>query len=117
MMKKVLSLLLAYAALPVQGAALAPCGKARGWCCAATVVSCLLAVAGCLLWTPTHYETLYGLQGRYFLPVLPLLLLTCLPRRLAAVPDEDTAQSHLTLALALVQAGVVVNIMLAVIAR
>ena len=113
----VLYLLLAYAALPVQGAALAPCGKARGWCCAATVVSCLLAVAGCLLWTPTHYETLYGLQGRYFLPVLPLLLLTCLPRRLAAVPDEDTAQSHLTLALALVQAGVVVNIMLAVIAR
>ena len=98
------------------------------------MVSCLLAVAGCLLWTPTHYETLYGLQGRYFLPVLPLLLLTdhraqvwdfclplllltCLPRRLAAVPDEDTAQSHLTLALALVQAGVVVNIMLAVIAR
>ena len=113
----VLYLLLAYAALPVQGAALAPCGKARGWCCAATVVSCLLAVAGCLLWTPTHYETLYGLQGRYFLPVLPLLLLTCLPRRLAAVPDEDTAQSHLTLALALVQAGVVVNIMLAVIAQ
>ena len=113
----VLYLLLAYAALPVQGAALAPCGKARGWCCAATVVSCLLAVAGCLLWTPTHYETLYGLQGRYFLPVLPLLLLTCLPRCLAAVPDEDTAQSHLTLALALVQAGVVVNIMLAVIAR
>lgn len=113
----VLYLLLAYAALPVQGAVLAPCGKARGWCCAATVVSCLLAVAGCLLWTPTHYETLYGLQGRYFLPVLPLLLLTCLPRRLAAVPDEDTAQSHLTLALALVQAGVVVNIMLAVIAR
>ena len=113
----VLYLLLAYAALPVQGAALAPYGKARGWCCAATVVSCLLAVAGCLLWTPTHYETLYGLQGRYFLPVLPLLLLTCLPRRLAAVPDEDTAQSHLILALALVQAGVVVNIMLAVIAR
>ena len=113
----VLYLLLAYAALPVQGAALAPCGKTRGWCCAATVVSCLLAVAGCLLWTPTHYETLYGLQGRYFLPVLPLLLLTCLPRRLAAVPDEDTAQSHLILALALVQAGVVVNIMLAVIAR
>ena len=28
---------------------------------AAAVLSCLLAVAGCLLWTPTHYETLYGL--------------------------------------------------------
>lgn len=51
------------------------------------------------LWTPTHYDTLYGLQGRYFLPVLPLLLLTCLPRRLAAVPDEDTARPALWLRL------------------
>ena len=49
--------------------------------------------------------------------VLPALLLTCLPRRLAAVPDEDTAQTRLVAALALVQAGMVVNIMLAIIAR
>ena len=115
--KNLLYLLLAYAALPVQGAAMKPAGKARGWCCAAAALCCLLAVAGCLLWTPTHYDTLYGLQGRYFLPVLPLLLLTCLPRRLAAVPDEDTAQTRLVAALALVQAGMVVNIMLAIIAR
>lgn len=113
----VLYLLLAYAALPVQGANLQPTGKARAWCCAAAVLCALLAVAGCLLWTPVRYETLYGLQGRYFLPILPLLLLTCVPRRLAAVPDEDAAQDRLTLALALVQAGVVVNVMLAVIAR
>ena len=113
----VLYLLLAYAALPVHGARLQPSGKARGWCCAAAAVCCLLAVAGCLLWTPIRYDTLYGLQGRYFLPVLPLLLLTCLPRRLAAVPDEETAQSRLTIALALVQAGVIVNVMLAIIAR
>ena len=113
----VLYLLLAYAALPAQGAQLQPTGKARAVCCAAAAVCCLLAVAGCLLWTPIHYDTLYGLQGRYFLPVLPLLLLTCLPRRLAAVPDEETAQTRLTAALALVQVGVVVNIMLAVIAR
>ena len=112
-----LAVLLAYAALPVQGAVMKPAGKARGWCCAAAALCCLLAVAGCLLWTPTHYDTLYGLQGRYFLPVLPLLLLTCLPRRLAAVPDEDTAQTRLVAALALVQAGMVVNIMLAIIAR
>ena len=61
----VLYLLLAYAALPVQGAVMKPAGKARGWCCAAAALCCLLAVAGCLLWTPTHYDTLYGLQGRY----------------------------------------------------
>ncbi|MDY5605043.1 DUF2142 domain-containing protein [Gemmiger sp.] len=111
-----LYLLLAYAALPAQNPSL-PTGKLRGWGAAAAVCSCLLAVAGCLLWTPTHYETLYGLQGRYFLPVLPALLLTCLPRRLAAVPDDTEAQTHLTGALALVQWGVILNIMLAVIAR
>ena len=64
-----------------------------------------------------HHLAFYGPMTDVLRPVLPALLLTCLPRRLAAVPDEDTAQSHLTLALALVQAGVVVNIMLAVIAR
>ena len=111
-----LYLLLAYAALPAQNGKL-PTGRLRGFGAAAAVLSCLLAVAGCLLWTPTHYETLYGLQGRYFLPVLPALLLTCLPRRLAAVPDEASAQARLTGALALVQWGVILNIMLAVIAR
>ncbi len=64
----VLYLLLAYAALPVQGAVMKPAGKARGWCCAAAALCCLLAVAGCLLWTPTHYDTLYGLQGRTSCP-------------------------------------------------
>ena len=111
-----LYLLLAYAALPAQNGKL-PTGRLRGFGAAAAVLSCLLAVTGCLLWTPTHYETLYGLQGRYFLPVLPALLLTCLPRRLAAVPDEASAQARLTGALALVQWGVILNIMLAVIAR
>ena len=111
-----LYLLLFFAALPARNSSL-PTGKLRGFGAAAAVCSCLLAVAGCLLWTPTHYDTLYGLQGRYFLPVLPALLLTCLPRRLAAVPDETAAQSRLVGALALVQWGVVLNIMLAVIAR
>lgn len=113
----VLYLLLAYAALPVQGAKQLLTGRARGWCCAAAALCCLLTVAGCLLWTPIRYETLYGLQGRYFLPILPLLLLACLPRRLATVPDEGAAQDKLTIAIALVQAGVVVNSMLAIIAR
>ena len=111
-----LYLLLAYAALPAQNGKLST-GRLRGFGAAAAILSCLLAVTGCLLWTPTHYETLYGLQGRYFLPVLPALLLTCLPRRLAAVPDEASAQARLTGALALVQWGVILNIMLAVIAR
>lgn len=112
-----LYLLLAFAALPVQGTSLLPAGRERVWCAGAAVLCCLLAVAGCLLWTPIHYDTLYGLQGRYFLPVLPLLLLVCLPRRIAHVTDEDTATARLMGALALVQFGVLMNSMLAVIAR
>ena len=73
--------------------------------------------AACWLWTPTHYDTLYGLQGRYFLPVLPLLLLVCLPRKLAHIPDEEKASGQLMTGLALVQFGVLMNSMLAVIAR
>ena len=49
-------------------------------------------------------------------PVLPLLL-TCLPRRLAHVPDGERACGQLMAALALVQFGVLMNSMLAVIAR
>lgn len=112
-----LYLLLVFAALPVQGGICLPAGKGRMWCVLAALGCCLLAVAGCLLWTPTHYETLYGLQGRYFLPVLPLLLLVCLPRRLAHIPDEERASGQLMAVLALVQLGVLMNSMLAVIAR
>ena len=112
-----LYLLLAFAALPAQDAALLPTGRGRAACALAALLCCALAVGGCLLWTPIRYDTLYGLQGRYFLPVLPLLLLTCLPRRLAHVPDGERATAQLMAALALVQFGVLMNSMLAVIAR
>lgn len=39
----------------------------------ACVVLAVLAAA--LNWTPINYQTLFGLQGRYLLPVLPLALL------------------------------------------
>ena len=111
-----LYVLLLFAALPAAGAPLP--GTARGVSAFAALACCALAVGGCLLWTPTYYETLYGLQGRYFLPVLPLLLLSCTPRRLAALQqDEETAGAALVCALCVVQAGVLLNIMLAVMAR
>ena len=37
------------------------------------VAAASLVVA--LNWTPINYETLFGMQGRYWLPVLPLALL------------------------------------------
>ncbi len=110
-----LYLLLAFAALPAADDAALP-GRARGWAALAALACCALAVAGCITWTPVSHSTIYGLQGRYFLPVLPLLLLTCLPR-LAAVPRRDRAAGQLACGLCLANAGVLLNAMLAVIAR
>ncbi len=47
-----LYLLLAFAALPVQGGICLPAGKGRMWCVLAALGCCLLAVAGCLLVDP-----------------------------------------------------------------
>ena len=42
-------------------------------CIILCVAAASLVVA--LNWTPINYETLFGMQGRYWLPVLPLALL------------------------------------------
>ncbi|MDL2324928.1 DUF2142 domain-containing protein [Ruminococcaceae bacterium OttesenSCG-928-A16] len=34
-----------------------------------------LFVLACITWTPINYTSIFGIQGRYFLPVLPLVLL------------------------------------------
>ncbi|MDO4566203.1 MAG: DUF2142 domain-containing protein, partial [Oscillospiraceae bacterium] len=39
------------------------------------LVITLLTVLICMTWTPINYATVYGIQGRYLLPVLPLVLL------------------------------------------
>ncbi|MBQ7860213.1 MAG: DUF2142 domain-containing protein, partial [Faecalibacterium sp.] len=30
-------------------------------------------VLACIMWTPINYTVIFGVQGRYFLPALPLL--------------------------------------------
>lgn len=112
-----LYLLLAFAALPAGDEPPLPGGRVRFWCALAALACCALAVAGCITWTPVSHEVIYGLQGRYFLPVLPLLLLTCLPRRLAVLPTGRRADAQLVCGLCAVNACVLVNVMLAVIAR
>ena len=109
-----LYLLLAWSVLPANGDAL-PGRRARAVMLALGGLCCALAVAGCLTWTPVSYDTLYGLQGRYFLPVLPLLLAAVLPRRVR-VADGKAAGAGLVCALCAVNAGVLLNTMLAVIA-
>lgn len=47
--------------------------RAGGLIISAAVVA--LFMLACLTWTPINYQTIFGIQGRYFLPVLPLVLL------------------------------------------
>jgi len=32
-------------------------------------------VAACIMWTPINYETIFGIQGRYLLPALPVFMM------------------------------------------
>lgn len=111
--------LLAFAALPARRDTECdrlPSGHYRAWCVATVLLCFALALAGCIVWTPTYYQTIYGLQGRYLLPVLPLALLVCAPRRVLAA-DADTAAAQLVCGLCAVNFGVLLNIMLVIIAR
>ena len=100
----VLYLLLAWAMLPAADHPLA--GRMRAGAFVLVLLCCALSVAGCLT----------GLQGRYFLPVLPLGLLCLAPRRIR-VSDAARAESGLVCALCLANAGVLLNAMLAVVAQ
>lgn len=83
-----LVLALLAAALPAQGEQ-PPLGRRTAW---GTVVI-LFGVAAALLvvvlnWTPINYQTLFGMQGRYWLPVLPLALLLCKRSRCVALRHD-----------------------------
>lgn len=97
---------------PEEGGAM-PLAAARWGALFIALCCCGLAVLGCISWTPTYYETIYGFQGRYFLPVLPLLLLVR-PKALCLAGD---CRRGIVLAAALVDIGVLLNVFLAVVAR
>ncbi|WP_417026422.1 DUF2142 domain-containing protein [Candidatus Allofournierella excrementavium] len=96
---------------PEEGGAMPP--AARWGTLFIALCCCGLAVLGCISWTPTYYETIYGFQGRYFLPVLPLLLLVR-PKALCLAGD---CRRGIVLAAALVDIVVLLNVFLAVVAR
>ena len=72
-----LVLALLAAALPVQGTD-APLGR-RTEIGVVGIILCVVAssLVVALNWTPINYQTLFGLQGRYWLPILPLVLVLC----------------------------------------
>ena len=73
-----------------------------------------LAVAGCITWTPTYYTSIYGLQGRYFLPALPLL---CLALRPAWLRRATPSGALPAVFLAFANMGILLNAFLAILAR
>ncbi len=38
-----------------------------------------MVVLACITWTPSNYETIFGIQGRYFIPILPLVFFLITP--------------------------------------
>lgn len=86
---------------------------AKALCLLIGLACCGLAVLGCISWTPTYYTTIYGLQGRYFLPVLCLLLLVR-PKRLLLQTD---CTRGLIYAVTLVDLLVLLNAFLSILAR
>lgn len=57
----------------------------------------LAVLAAALNWTPINYQTLFGLQGRYLLPILPLaLLLVKSSKKLALRQDASRAAALCT---------------------
>ena len=70
-----LVLALLAAALPRNGEA-PRLGRRARWGAALIMLAVIaLSVVAALSWTPINYQTIFGLQGRYWLPVLPLALL------------------------------------------
>ena len=106
--------LLALCILPAAGEA-SLSGGHRLWTGLLALGCCGLAVAGCISWTPTYYVTIYGLQGRYFLPAIPALMLALRPKN--GPKWQAPASGGLAAAFTLVNAGVLLNTMLAIIAR
>lgn len=112
-----LYLLLWYAAVPAQDVPVPglPQGRYRVWCALAALLCAALAFAGCLVWTPTYYQTVYGFQGGIFCPCCRC---SCLPACPAGqVASGKPSACTLVCCLCVVNAGVLLNAMLAVIAR
>ncbi len=50
-------------------------GMRKAWGLFVALVACGLSCLACITWTPINYTTVFGIQGRYFYPVLPLIIL------------------------------------------
>lgn len=94
-----LLLALLAAALPVQKEKTL-LTRRTAWGTVGILACVVLAVfAAALSWTPINYQTLFGMQGRYLLPVLPLALLLVHNNRLLTLRRSAAHGAALAVAL------------------
>ena len=93
-----LVLALLAAALPVQDEPDEPLLGRRTGLGVLGIILCVAAASlvVALNWTPINYETLFGMQGRYWLPVLPLALLLVKETAAGAARDVRAAALAVT---------------------
>lgn len=70
-----LALVLALQALGIHGQPPRLKAAHRWGCLGIGLAVSALCLAACLTWTPINYKVMFGVQGRYFLPVISLFLL------------------------------------------
>ena len=70
----VMAVVFASALLP-QGESLQYRGVKKWWGLAIALAVAALVCAAGVMWTPVNYTTAFGIQGRYIIPVLPLIVL------------------------------------------
>jgi uncharacterized membrane protein len=64
--------------------------RAKAYMCCLAVIGMGFAAAGMLLyWTPMSYNVIEGIQGRYFLPFIPLLFLAIRSERITVDNKVD----------------------------
>ena len=85
------------AALPRQDEPALPGRRSKAGTAGICLCVVLAVLAAALNWTPINYQTLFGLQGRYLLPILPLaLLLVKSSKKLALRRDVSHAAALCT---------------------
>ncbi|MEG2233976.1 MAG: DUF2142 domain-containing protein [Oscillospiraceae bacterium] len=86
--------------------------KAVGWVIVLSVFAMIMYSV--FQWTPTYYTEIYGLQGRYFMPIIPLALL-CLQRKSVSLTKSLT--SELIWSCSALHCFTVLNIFLVILSR
>ena len=64
-------------------------GLPKWWGLLIALAACGLSVLACITWTPINYTTIFGIQGRYFYPVLPLIVMFFTNENITVKKDMD----------------------------